>query len=406
MAAMIPVEEARRRILDSLPLLPAEVVPITDALGRALAEDVTARVTQPPADVSAMDGYAARAADIEHVPARLTVVGEAAAGGRHSGTVGPGEAVRIFTGGPVPDGADTIVIQENTEREGDAVVVRQSAPPGRHIRAAGLDFRGGETGIPAPRKLTVRDVGLAAAMNVPWLKVRRRPRVAILATGDEIVLPGEPIGASQIVSSNSLVLAALISAAGGEPVNLGVAADNRDSLARMAEAARGTDFLVSTGGVSVGEHDLVQSVLADVGFEMDFWRVAMRPGKPVLFGKLGATPVLGLPGNPVSTLVCGLVFLWPALAAMTGLDAAEIRETARLGTDLRPNDQRQEYLRAECRRESGGRIVVPPFSKQDSSMLSILARAQCLIVRPPFAPEMKAGDAVEIIPFPAGPFSI
>ena len=395
---LLPVEEALERVKAAFGPLPAEQVSVAEALGRVLADDVEARVTQPPAAVSAMDGYAVRAADVAEPPVVLRTIGEAPAGGAYEGTVGPGEAVRIFTGGPVPDGADAIVIQEDTESQDDRVTVRVSAPEGNYIRPAGLDFSAGVVGLRAGRRLTVRDVGLAAAMNVPWLAVRRKPRVALLATGDEIVRPGDPLGPHQIVSSNTLALAALVTEAGATPIDLGIARDNEDSLRRMAAAAAGADLLVTSGGASVGERDLVQQVLGKVGLELDFWRIAMRPGKPLMFGRIGSTPLLGVPGNPVSALVCGLLFLRPAIGVMLGVeDEQPAAETAVLGCDLGANDRRQDYLRARLERGPEGKLVATPFSRQDSSMLSTLVAAGCLVVRPPLAPPAKAGDRVEII---------
>jgi len=313
--------------------------------------------------------------------------------------VGAGETVRIFTGAPLPDGADTIVIQEDADQDGDRVVVREGAPAGTYVRPAGLDFVAGAIGLTAGRRLSARDIGLAAAMNHPWLRVRRRPRVAILATGDEIVRPGDPIGPNQIVSSNALALSALITAVGGDPIMLGIAPDESAALRRMAAGAQGADLLVTTGGASVGEHDLVRSGLAPDGLELDFWSIAMRPGKPLMFGRLGTVPLLGLPGNPVSSLVCALVFLKPALETLLGLARArEPRQTAVLASDLKANDRRQDYLRARFEGDAGDGRRVAPFAKQDSSMLSPLAQADCLIVRPPNAPALAAGSAVEIIP--------
>lgn len=395
---LLPVAEARRRILASLPRMPAEQVGLTEALGRVLAEDVAARVTQPPVSVSAMDGYAVRAADVADVPATLTVVGAVPAGGRFEGTVGEGEAVRIFTGAALPDGADAIVIQEDTERDGDRVTVTEGVAQGRYVRPAGLDFREGDVLLEAGRALSARDIGLAAAMNVPWLRVRRKPRVALLATGDEIALPGEALGPTRIVSSNTFALDGLVRAAGGEPVTLGIATDDRDSIRALAEGARGADFLITTGGASVGEHDLVQDALGDIGLELDFWQIAMRPGKPLMFGRLGDTPMLGFPGNPVSSMVCGVLFLLPALSAMLGRPPAdETFESARLGADLGQNDRREDYLRAKLERNADGEMVAMPFPKQDSSMFSRLAAADCLIVRPPHAEPAKAGERVSIV---------
>jgi len=339
----------------------------------------------------------------------LQVVGHVPAGSTFAGTLAPGQAVRIFTGAPLPAGADAIVIQENTETvaEDDHVLVKESAAKGRFVRPAGLDFRAGALGMAAGRRLTSRDVGLAAAMNRPWLAVHRRPRVAILATGDEVVLPGDPLGPSQIVSSNGFSLAAFVTACGGAPIHLGIAPDDRDALAALAEAGRGADLLVTTGGVSVGEHDLLRVALEDRGLELDFWKIAMRPGKPLLFGRLGETPILGLPGNPVSALVCSTLFLRPALDVMLGRgDEARPPETAILGTDLGANDQRQEYLRASLDFDSEGRRIATPFGRQDSSMLATLARAHCLIVRPPLAEPSRAGERVEIVLLSGGSLEI
>jgi molybdopterin molybdotransferase len=383
--------------------LPAETIGLADALGRVLAEPVAARRTQPPADVSAMDGWAVRTADIVTVPARLRNIGAAPAGHGFNGIVGAGEAVRIFTGGMVPAGADTIVLQEDADHADGIVTVREACNPGRHIRRAGIDFRDGDDGLPAGRLISARDVGLLAAMNVPWIAVRRRPRVAILATGDELVRPGEPIGPDQIVSSNSLAVAALVRAWGADAVDLGIARDDEAALVAGAEASRGCDILVTIGGASVGEHDLVRSALAKAGLAVDFWKIAMRPGKPLMFGRMGTLPVMGLPGNPVSAIVCSLLFLRPALDAMTGLvEGARPRVTARLGCALSQNDRRQDYLRARMSTDDAGRAVVTPARSQDSSLVSVLADADCLVVRAPHAPAAAEGDEVEIIPLRDG----
>jgi molybdopterin molybdotransferase len=405
---LLPVADAQKRILDAVPVLPAEQIPLSAALGRVLAADVAARRSQPPMPVSAMDGYAVRAADVATLPATLRIVGYAPAGHAFDGNVGPGEAVRIFTGAPVPDGADAIVIQENTEKDGETVrVVDGTAPKGRYVRPAGLDFAEGDVLLRAGKVLTARDIGLAAAMNVPWLMVRRRPRIAILATGDEIVMPGDPIGRDQIVSSNALALAAFIAAQGADAVDLGIAPDEEDGLRALAAGARGSDILVTTGGASVGDHDLVQSVLGDIGLEIDFWRIAMRPGKPLMFGSLGETFLIGLPGNPVSSLVCALIFLAPAIRKMLGM--AELLPptiTARLGGELEENDEREDYLRATVVRSPDGTLTATPFSRQDSSMFATIARSDALIVRPRHAPAVKAGDPVTAIPLHGSIFSI
>jgi molybdopterin molybdotransferase len=404
---MLSVAEARARIVAAFRPLGSEQVGLAQALGRVLAEDVAARLTQPPADVSAMDGYAVRSVDVASVPARLRIVGQAPAGSSYDRAVGPGEAVRIFTGGPLPEGTDTIVIQEDTTAEGDHVTVREGAARGTYVRPAGLDFRAGDVLLRRGRLLTSRDIGIAAAMNAPWLRVTRRPRIAVLATGDEVVMPGDPIGRHQIVSSNGLSLAAFVTACGGDPIHLGIAPDDRDALRRMAEAAVGADLLVTSGGASVGDHDLVQAVLGEAGMQVDFWKIAMRPGKPLMFGRIGATAVLGVPGNPVSSLVCATMFLRPAIDAMLGREIeVEPQPTALLGRDLPANDSREDYLRARLSYDAQGRRVATPFDRQDSSMLSLLSKADCLVVRPPRAPAISAGSVVDIVPLTGGCLSI
>ena len=395
---LMPVADALARITGTLHQLAPESVSVAEAYGRVLAENVAARVTQPPQAVSAMDGYAARAADVTTVPANLRVIGEVPAGAAFEGTCGPGDTVRIFTGAPVPAGADTIVIQENTSREGDTVEVTEGAAAGRYIRPAGLDFNTGEMCLAKGRMLTARDIGLAAAMNVPWLMVTRKPRIALLATGNEIVKPGDSLGHNQIVSSNALALAALIHAHGGVPIDLGIAPDDRATLAKMADGARGADMLITLGGASVGDHDLVQSVLGEQGLEIDFWRIAMRPGKPLMFGAIGETPMLGLPGNPVSSLICGLVFVSAAIHKLLGRGGDYLEtDTARLGCDLPANDERQDYLRATLTRADDGALVAAPFKQQESSMLTRLASSQALIIRPPHAEPALEGKVVPIV---------
>ncbi|MBN34150.1 MAG: molybdopterin molybdenumtransferase MoeA [Rhodospirillaceae bacterium] len=394
---MIPVDEARQRILGGVNRLAAEQVAISEAAGRVLAQSVVSRITKPPHPVSAMDGYAVRAADVAAVPATLDVVGEAPAGGSYDKALEPGQAVRIFTGGPVPNGADTIIIQENTTRDSAVVTVQKSAAEGTYVRRKGLDFAEGDAGPQAGCLLGPREIGLIAAMNVPWLKVTRRPRIAILGTGDEIVMPGEPLGLNQIVSSNSLSLAAIARDAGAEPINLGIAPDNEDALRSMVSGAKRADMLVVTGGMSVGEHDLVRKVLADEGLDLDFWKIAMRPGKPLAFGVLGDTPMLGFPGNPVSTMVCGHLFLRACIGKMLGLPPDDGEETATLGADLGANDERQDYMRASLDRDAQGHLVATPFNRQDSSMLATLALSSCLIIRPPHAEPARSGDLVSVI---------
>ncbi len=406
---MITVAEARARINAAMPKMPAIQVALADGFGRVLATDVAARRTQPPKAVSAMDGYAVRAADVAALPARLDVVGKVPAGSNFDGTLGPGQAVRIFTGAPVPDGADTIVIQENTKAaDGVVEVIEDAAPVGRYIRPAGLDFKQGDVLLSAGRVLTARDIGLAAGMNVPWLMVRRRPRIAILATGDEIAMPGDTLGPNQIVSSNGLALRCFIEACGGEAIDLGIAPDDAGALGAMAKGARGADMLLTSGGASVGDHDLVQSVLGEIGLEVDFWRIAMRPGKPLMFGAIGDTVMMGLPGNPVSALVCATLFLRPAIAAMLGaeVDEAQSLLTAKLTRGLPENDERQDYLRASLSRADDGSWLATPFDKQDSSVFSGLARADGLIQRAPHAAALAAGETVDVLPLGGGNISI
>src|ERR1051326_9309634 len=400
---MISVQEALARLLAPLEALPPEQVSVADAVGRVLAEEFAARRTQPPFAVSAMDGYAVRAEDVAAIPATLRIVTEIPAGAGYGGTIGAGEAARIFTGAPLPAGADAIVIQEDTERDGERGLVKEGAPKGRYVRRAGLDFAEGDVLLTAGKRLTPRDIGLAAAMNRPWLFVHRRPPVGILAPGDEIVMPGDPIGPHQIVSSNALALAAFTTACGGVPVLVGNAPDDPDALRPIAMAAQGTDLFVTTGGVSIGEHDLVRDVLSEEGLAIDFWQIAMRPGKPLMVGRYRGVPMLGLPGNPVSTLVCSLLFLKPALDKLSGLpEAAPAQATARLGVALKQNDRRQDYLRARLTRAGDGVLEAVPFDVQDSSMMRPLSASDCLVMRPPHAPALAAGADVPIILFSGG----
>jgi molybdopterin molybdotransferase len=394
---MISVEEARGRILDTLRPTPAEIVALADAWNRVTAQAVTARLTQPPTDVSAMDGYALRATD-GALDATLTVIGAAPAGHPFAGHVGQGQSVRLFTGSVVPAGADAILLQEDATRDGDTVRINEAVTAGRHIRRAGQDFTAGDEVIPAGRRITARDVGLAAAANHPWLSVHRRPRIAILATGDEIAMPGEPIPPGGIVSSNSHALAALVQAAGGEPMILPIAKDEHAAIGAVADSIVGMDMLVTTGGASVGDHDLVIAALQARGMTLDFWQIAMRPGKPLLFGQLGTTPVLGLPGNPVSAMVCAILFLLPALLRLSGLPAAPPPvSTATLGAAVKANDKRADHLRAMVSTDDAGRTVVTPFPIQDSAMLRRLAHADALILRAPHALALPEGAEVGII---------
>ena len=396
---MLSVEEARARILAALAPVGTEWVGIAEAWGRVLAAPVTARHDKPLADVSAMDGYAVRGADCGTIPVRLTVIGRAPAGHPFAGAVGPGEAVRVFTGSVIPPGADAVIIQEDTDLGEETVEIRFAPRPGQHIRRRAGDFAAGETLLAPGRRLTARDIGLAAAADRPWLAVYRRPRVAILATGDEVARPGEPVPEGGVISSNSLALAAMVRAAGGEPVDLGIAPDDLAAIAAAARAAAGCDLIVTSGGASVGAHDLVRDALAPAGLELAFWTIAMRPGKPFMFGRVGATPLLGLPGNPVSALVCGLLFLVPAIERLAGLPGTPPQPVRALaGAALRANDHRADHLRASLVRREDGALVATPFAVQDSSLMAGLARAEALILRPPHAPAVEAGEVVEVLP--------
>ena len=402
MSGLLSVADALARILAAIPSpVEAETVAVQSAAGRTLAADLAATRTQPPFPASAMDGYAVRAADIATVPASLRLIGTSAAGHGFSGTLGPGEAVRIFTGAPVPAGADAILIQENAEADGETVTAREPVAAGRFLRRAGLDFREGDTLLRAGETLDARRLALAASAGHAALPVRRRPRLAVLATGDELVRPGERPEWDQIVASNGLALAALGQEAGAETIDLGIAADDigalRDAVGRARTA--GADLLVTLGGASVGDHDLVQAALGAEGMEFGFWRVALRPGKPLMHGRLGPMLVIGLPGNPVSSIVCGLLFVVPALRALLGdARAGEDRsEPALLGRDMPENDARQDYLRARLETGPDRLPVVHPETRQDSSMLSVLGASEALLIRPPHAPPARAGDPCRII---------
>ncbi|NOT40076.1 MAG: molybdopterin molybdotransferase MoeA [Alphaproteobacteria bacterium] len=394
---MLTVADAQEKVLEGLKRLGSEQVSVAAAAGRTLAADVAANRTQPPFDVSAMDGYAVRAQDVTNLPATLKVVGSVAAGAIFERSVAKGEAVRIFTGAPVPKGANTIVIQENTKVEGENVyVVDGAAPAGRHIRRAGLDFKKGDKLLKAGRVLTSRDVSLAASMNHAALPCVRQPRIAILATGDELVPPGGDPGPAQIIASTSAGLGANALAWGATIRDLGIARDRIDDIRFKAAASDGADLFVTLGGASVGDHDLVQKALVPE-LKVSFWKIAMRPGKPLIFGKYRSMPFLGLPGNPVSAFVCAQLFLKPMIAKLLGRDDAQTPLTARLAGTLAANEQRQDYVRCGLRTESDGTLTAEPFPVQDSSMLRLLAHADGLIVRPPGDPARADGDAVAVL---------
>lgn len=399
MAGLLPVDEALASVLDGAAPLPEEWIPVADCDGRVLTRDLVASRSQPPEDMSSMDGYAVREADL---PARLIVVGEAAAGRGFTGTVGEGEAVRIFTGAPIPAGADAVVMQEDTARDGDVVVIDRTARAGQFIRRRGLDFTAGVTGLPAGTVMNPRSLALAAAMNHATVPVHRRPRVAILSTGDELVEPGTAPGPNQIVSSNALAIAAIARRAGAEVSHLGIAPDRLDATLARVRAARSDahDVLVTSGGASVGEYDLMRDVIRHEGGELGFWKIAMRPGKPLMMADLGAMRLLGLPGNPVASFVCAMLFLEPLIARLAGRTVdGPATEPAILGANVPANDLRADHLRARLTNEDG-RTVATPFPVQDSSMIRVLAEADALILRPPHAPAAAAGEACRIVRLP------
>ena len=400
----MPVSDALAAVLAGAEPLAEEMISLDAAFHRVLARDVAARRMQPPQAMSAMDGYAVRAADAAQIDSRLTVIGEVAAGRPFAGSVGAGEAVRIFTGGVVPNGADAVVIQEDTVTEGKRITVREAAIAGRHIRPAGVDFSEGDVLLRKGARLTERDLALAAGMNHPHLPARRRPRVAILATGDELVMPGTAPGPGQIVYSNGYALHALARSEGADTIDLGIAADTLAGTTAGIRRARdsGADILITTGGASVGDHDLVQQALRDEGTAMAFWKIAMRPGKPMMNGQLGAMRVIGLPGNPVSSYVCGFLFMVPLIRALSGRSVLHHRrERAVLGRDVGANDQREDYLRARLELREDGTLIALPVNHQDSSLLANLAAAQALLVRAPFAPKAEAGTPCEVLRLPA-----
>jgi len=397
--ALVPVAEALDRLLDDAAPLAGESVPLFEAVDRVLAEPVIALRTQPPFNASAMDGYAARAADVASVPSRLSVIGMAPAGRGFGGTVGNAQAVRIFTGAPLPEGADTIVIQENVrDLGGGDIEVVESTPGWRNIRRVGLDFSKGDVLLEKGRLLDPAALSLAASANHPAVHVVRRPLVAIIATGDELLPPGSELGPDQIISSNAYGVAAAAQSVGARALDLGIAADRQDVIAALVRkaVAAGADVIVTLGGASVGDHDLIHDVLTGEGMTLGFWKIAMRPGKPLMFGRLGNTRCIGLPGNPVASLVCSQLFLKPLLARLGGREYRQDIRPARLGAAMPANDLRQDYVRAVVREDDGG-LVATPFGIQDSSMLRMLADANGLIVRTPFAPASPAGDTCDVL---------
>ncbi|MHB0950392.1 MAG: molybdopterin molybdotransferase MoeA [Allorhizobium sp.] len=399
--SLLPVADAQARLLDTVtPISQTETLGLHHVDGRMLAEDLAARLTQPPFNASAMDGYALRAVDALQPGAILRVIGESAAGHGFDGTVGEGETVRIFTGAPVPDGADAVLIQEDAEKlEDGRIRTTFAVVAGRHIRPRGQDFAEGETVLTAGTTLDFARLTLVAAMNHREVTVYRRPLVAILATGDELVSPGTPPGPNQIIGSNTFGIAALARENGAEILDLGIVGDDRDAIAAAVGRAQESraDILVTLGGASVGDHDLVQSTLLGAGMRLDFWKIAMRPGKPLMVGDLGDMRVLGLPGNPISSMVCGLLFLEPLLRKLNRRPPLSREIMARTATVLAPNDKRQDYLRARLMRDGDGNLFAESYGRQDSSMMKIFARSDCLIIRPPHAPELAVGAHTPVL---------
>jgi molybdopterin molybdotransferase len=392
---MLAVDEAVRRIRAAFTPLKLEHVAVGKAQGRILGVEAVAGMDQPPSAVSAMDGYAVRLEDARSAGQILRVIGTSPAGHPFGSSVTQGEAVRIFTGGVVPEGADAILIQENAESRGQEIVTRAAATQ-KHIRPAGLDFRTGAQLVPAGRKLTARDVSLIAAGDLAQVTVRRKPRVAIAATGDELTRPGEPRIPGGVVASSLYAICGLVEQWGGEANDLGILHDTTEAIGELPAKAKDADLIVTLGGASVGDHDLVQRALEPKGFVLDFWKIAMRPGKPLIFGRLGKTPLIGLPGNPVSAFVCAILFVRPAIEAMLGVVAETRLATARTTLALGVNDSRQDYVRASLHNREG-ELWVEPLPIQDSSMLSALARADCLLVRTPDAPLVTAGSSVPVL---------
>ncbi|GAA4114466.1 gephyrin-like molybdotransferase Glp [Aminobacter aganoensis] len=397
--ALLPVSEALARLLDGAQPSGSETVGLREAAGRVLAAPLHALRTQPPFAASAMDGYAVRADDIASLPARLSVIGEAPAGRQFTGTLAPGQAVRIFTGAPVPEGADTVVIQENVRDLGNGEIeVVEPTAPGRNIRAKGLDFRQGDLILDAGRVLDPAGLSLIAAANHPELQVAKAPLIAIIATGDELLPPGSNPGPGQIIASNAYGVAAIAESVGARVLDLGIAPDRTDAIATLVGKALDAqaDVIVTLGGASVGDHDLVHRVLTGLGMDLDFWKIAMRPGKPLMFGRLGKTRCIGLPGNPVASLICAHIFLKPLLATLGGRPYSPDIRTGILDAAMTANDLRQDFVRALARETADG-LVVTPYTIQDSSMLRTLADANCAIMRAPFAPAAERGNPCRVL---------
>ncbi|MCP4183717.1 MAG: molybdopterin molybdotransferase MoeA [Hyphomicrobiales bacterium] len=401
---LIPATDALQIILRDAAPQTSEFIKLRQANGRVLKSDLNALRTQPPFDASAMDGYAVRQQDIANIPARLKVIGQSAAGHPYRGSIGNNEAIRIFTGAPVPDQTDTIIIQEHTRADGGHVNILKGNNPGKFIRQAGLDFREGECLLQSGRVIDPQSISLAASMNHPQLEVWKKPVAAVLATGDELVMPGNSLAQGEIIASNSFALASIVEDAGGEALDMGIAKDKVESLIEHVQSAinQGADMIITIGGASVGDHDLVLPAMQKIGFEFEFSKIAMRPGKPFLFAKNQSTGktirMLGLAGNPVSSIIAGQIFVRPLVNAMAGLPEAYSKpQQAILGCDLKANDERQEYMRVLIKVDDNGTLIATPFETQDSSMLANLNRADALLIRAVNAPAASSGEACEIV---------
>lgn len=408
--SLLPVDDALKAITETLSLIDKEEISMAEAaagdvMGRVLAEDIYAELSHPPHDVSAMDGFAVRDADLTDLSKPLKIIGESAAGHPFEGMVNSGETVRIFTGAHCPKGSDTIIIQEDTEQDGDHVTIKEAAPKGRYIRPKGNDFNKGDLIVAKGTLLSPRLLALIASAGVVTLKLSKKPRVAIISTGDELVAPGTPPKEGQIISSNGLFLKNYLNSIGAETIDIGIVPDQDDVLGKAFEDAAKADLIITSGGASVGSHDGVAKAMTDQNTtQLNFWRIAMRPGKPLIFGKIKGVPIIGLPGNPVSTSVCAMVFVSTAIKVITGQDIShnwglDIRQ-GRLSKPLKANDKRQDYLRASLNYKDDGVPELTPYEQQDSGMMKLLSQAEALVIRSPFADEADIGDLVSYIPIP------
>ena len=396
---MISVEEAIEEIRSNVQNTDLEEIDLIDSYGRVLGKEFFAAVSHPPQNVSSMDGYACNISDIKDAHTTLKVIGEIKPGEKFHGKINKGETARIFTGGTVPDGANIIVIQENVSVKENYILINNYDLNNTFIRNKGLDFFRGDAVNKVGKQINSCDIGLAAAMNVTKLMVRKKPKISIISTGDELVELGTKANSHQIISSTSLSLSMLAKKYGAKTFDLGIAKDNETSINNLIDKTSGSDLIVTIGGASVGDHDLVKSTLAKKGLKIHFWKIAMRPGKPLMFGSLNGVPIISLPGNPVSSIVCSIIFLSHAIHSMMArTDQCIEKKIGYLSRELKQNDSRQDYLRSQITKCEEGKTLIAPFIKQDSSMISTLAKADCLAIRPPNATAAKIGEQIEFIP--------